>query len=136
MVCLPRFTPYLNVEPQLRQARPSSLHWKCAPASVEANLNFTFFLKKRFGAFLVNLVSGATVSTVKPAVGGFASPLKTLSVARTVRECGPSGSAVVVVGLVHGWNAPPSSRHSNRAPSSLRNWKTGVLSLVHPGGAR
>ena len=90
MVCLPRFTPYLNVEPQLRQGRPSSLHWKRAPASVEANLNFTFSLKKRLGAFLVNLVSGATVSTVNVRVGGLTSTLRTGSVALTVNECVPS----------------------------------------------
>ena len=82
----------------------------------------------------MSVVSGALVSTVKVRFGGFVSTLKTSSRARTVNVCGPSGSGVVVTGLLQLGKTVPSSWHSNVAPGPLRKVKTGVLSLVGPDG--
>ena len=93
----------MNGEEQLRHGRLSSWHWNFAPASVETNLNFTFCLKNRFCGFLVSVVLGATVSTVKVRVADGLSTLKNESVARTAKVCVPSASGVVVTGLLQAW---------------------------------
>jgi len=51
-------------------------------------------------------------------------------VARTSRVCVPSARALVVCGVVHALQLPPSTRHSKVAPISLElNWKLGVVSF-------
>src|SRR4051812_12752535 len=80
------------------------------------------------------VVSGATVSTVSeraPQPPAFVAA----SIARASKVCLPSASEDIRYGESQAFDAPPSMRHSNRAPGSLdRSVNAGAGSLVDPDG--
>ena len=80
------------------------------------------------------VVSGATVSTVKPRVAGTLSRLPAGSTARTDSVCAPCASSGVVNGFGHAVCPTPSIAHSNVAPASDENVNVGVVSLTGPSG--
>ena len=108
-----------------------------------SNDALSFALNENCGAVLfvaglgpvLIVVSGATVSTVKPRVAGTLSRLPAASMgARTESVCAPCGSSGVVNGFAHAVWATPSIAHSNVAPASDENVKVGVVSLTGPSG--
>ena len=135
MVCLPTFTFTLYGEVQTLNAPLSKRHSKRGvPLSSHGNFTLTRACVVFLAGFLVIVVSGAVVSTVKLRAAGVASRLVAASLARTENVCAPSGRVLVVNGLLQAANAAASTLHSKVAPASLENPNVGVGSAVGPLG--
>ena len=116
-------------------APPSTRHSKLEPgwSAENANVGVASFVGPDGPLSIV--VSGAAVSTVKLRDAGVGSTLPAGSVARTSKVWAPSASDVVVSGVVHEPQAPPSTRQSKLEPGWLaEKANVGVVSFVGPEG--
>src|SRR5262245_7548895 len=96
-------------ELQAAKAALSRLHWSVEAASVVI-VNEAAMLLGLLGV-TVNVVSGATVSTVQVNVAGVGSVLPIESVAATLKACGPSVTPLSVTGFEHAVATAPSREH-------------------------
>src|SRR5262245_40481391 len=97
----------------------STRHSKVEPPSLEWNVKVGVASLSSAGGAESIVVSGAVRSTVQVCDAGEPSVLPARSVARTSKVWLPSGSALVVFGLVQVLQLPPSMRHSKLDPPSL-----------------
>jgi hypothetical protein len=85
------------------------------------------------GATLTRGAVRSSAVTVNLRDAGVGSTFPAASIARTLNVWTPAASPVNRAGLAHGAQAPPSRRHSKRAPASLaENANVALLPLTAP----
>src|ERR671932_744425 len=88
---------------------------------------------RTFAPGLLSVPVGFVVSRCHVQVGGVGSTFPAGSIERTSNGCWLSARPLIVFGLVHGFQEPPSTRHWNVEPASLEvNVNVDVL-LGSPG---